>query len=158
LAQSGLFVSLFVDWRSAPGNGNSLVLFGALDRIGGFFASGNRSGWDAYPLASALLAALAVVSLAAALLERHALRMIAAMLTIGALVFTIHALLVGPGFAGSRVPIGGAAPEPAVLRRLVFAWSTAGPGVTLAIVALTIATLGFGLAVAPATPKPVDTS
>jgi hypothetical protein len=140
-----LFGSLFADWRLSPVR-NFLILFGALNRLGGSFILGDRTGWQLYSVADILLAGLAFVLLAAAVIDRWQLRAATAALALAALVFAVHALLDPPGlgsgplagFSGvGSIAAGDAGIYPAI----------AGPGETLAIVALVIALLGLALGI-----------
>jgi hypothetical protein len=69
----GVFGSLFADWRTSPIR-NFLVLFGALDRLGGFWRLGDRNAWQLYSVAGILLVVLAVLLLGVAAIDRWQLR------------------------------------------------------------------------------------
>jgi hypothetical protein len=139
----GLLGSLFLEWRISPVH-NFLILFGALDRIGGFFAA-DRTGWQLYSVANILLALLTALLLVAAFVRRRPLRAVAAILALAGLAFAIHALLATPGPTGSRTAIGGSGAGPIVSRDVPALYAAVGPGETVAIVALTLAVLGLAI-------------
>jgi hypothetical protein len=142
----GLFISLFLVWRQT---GNVLTLSGASDRLGGRFIAGTApSAWTAYPVASALLAVLAVGLVAAAFLTRRAIRVAAAAGAIAGSVFAAQAVTGALGVGGGHEPIGGSGPLPARLLALARnGWS--GPGEKLAIAALVVALLGLAAGLVP---------
>jgi hypothetical protein len=139
-------VSLFLDWstRSARALRDFLIMFGSLDRLGPVLSSFDRTGWQVYPVAGSLLAALAALLVAVAFVGGRPIRPLVTILSLAALVFAIHALAAPPASAGSRSLIAPLTPHDGVTAL----GAEAGPGETLAIVALIVALVGLALGLA----------
>ncbi len=142
----GLLGSLFADWRTSPFR-NFLFLFGALNRVGGLL-QGDRSAWQLYSIADILLAALAVLLVVVAAIDRWQLRAVAVLPTIAGLVFAIRAVVDPPAFLTVSEVFGTNAAAASVPARVVRYFAPqSGPGETIAIVALAIALSGLALAI-----------
>jgi hypothetical protein len=142
-AAAALFISSFLTWGAA-GQSNFLVVFGAVNRRGGFFADTSKSAWDAYPVAAAALALLAVVIIVATRLDRVRLLLLALIGSLAGLGFAIDQIAHPPADA-SVLPLGFIRPPRAKFVPHVFA-TTAGTGETLAAVALVAVVIGLTVA------------
>lgn len=142
-----LFASLFLTWSRSPYR-NLLVVFGAVNRSGGFSAAGTKTAWQAYSVGDVCLAGLAVAVATAALSNRGGVRRLVLIATGAGLIFTIDQIVDAPG---PTVPREFARTLPARFADAL-AWR-AGGGETLATVALIIAIVGL---VATLAPRPIQ--
>jgi hypothetical protein len=132
----GLFISLFMTW-SHQFSASFLVQFGSSSQLQGI--PHDPTAWQVYSTADVLLALLAVALVVVALVGGRGVRIGALVAAAIALAFTLHAL--------SKPPTNGANIfNPALSVPSYFpAGTTAGPGLSLAIVALGLALIGLAL-------------
>jgi hypothetical protein len=135
-----LFVSLFLTWTAGRA-ANFLILFGAVNRRGGFFASASRTAWEAYSFADVALAALAVVIVFGARSKRAGVQVVALIAAVAGLGFAIDQIADPPG-AGFSLPSAFAHRLPASFAQHVFG-SASGSGEGVATVALVVAIAGL---------------
>jgi hypothetical protein len=132
--------SLFLPW-SRSAHANTVVLFGAGNRIGGFFDGGSKDASEVYSVADVCLAAVAVGIFAAAVIKRADIRPLILITMLPTLIFTVGQIFSLPA---PSVFVG--IPRTTGAHGLYNGFAvTAGIGETVGVVALAAA--GLGLAV-----------
>jgi hypothetical protein len=131
-----LFISLFMTWTHQFG-GAFLAQFGSSSQLQG--VPHDPTAWQVYSAADVLLALLALALVVVALVGGRRSRMGAVVACAIALAFTLHAL--------SKPPTNGANIFDQSLSVPAYfpTGATAGPGITVAIVALGVALIGLAL-------------
>jgi hypothetical protein len=131
-----LLISLFLSWTHQFGRA-FLAQFGSSSQLQG--VPHDPTAWQVYSAADVLLVLLALALVAVALIGGRRSRIGALVASAIALAFTLHAL--------SKPPTNGASIfDPSLsVPAYVPTGATAGPGITVAIVALGVALVGLAL-------------
>jgi hypothetical protein len=136
-----LFASLFLTW-GGNGRANFLVVFGALDRIGGSFKTPpSENAWQAYWVVALALAVLAALIVVAVFVDRPRVELLAVFTAVLGLGFAIDQIADPPQTA-LALPTTFVRSAPAGFPHELFGGAP-GVGETLATVALVVAIGGF---------------
>jgi hypothetical protein len=134
---AALFASLFMTWSHQLSRATH-AYFGTFDPLRDI--PSDATAWQVYSAADVAMALLAAGLLGVALIGPRRSRIVALVGSLVALAFTLHALSAPPANGGATV----FKPTLAVPSTVSLS-PTAGPGETLAILALLVAIAGLGL-------------